>query len=1094
MKNIIFTLLALWCTLQSDAQSWTQSANLPAPGRRGAVSLTINGEVYVGGGLDSTSSLRSDFFMFDPGTNTWTQKANLPISLGGSACFTVNGKGYLVSGASGAGNVVSNAYKYDPNLDQWSAIASFPGTARENSWGFAIGDSGYVFAGYGGSELNDLWAYNTTNNTWTQKASMPSSVRSTISGFVINNIAYTGLGEYNSSANYASDMGAYHAATNSWTTIAQFPGHLRSGQICFTIGNFGYLGLGAYDSLGANVFMSDIYQYNPAANSWLQAGNFPGPGTSTATGQNVGNIIYVGLGSNAAGFQTDWWRYIYHVGVSLPAGQTVCSGSNLILNPTVSGAIAPVTYSWTSTGNTLSCNNCANPSVTLTQNSTFFLAVTDANNTVAYDTVTYTVSSTGSTIQASLTNTNISCLDPTDTTTALVTNGITPLTFQWGDGTTGTGVSPGLHTYGQAGVYIFTVIDSAGCLSSVLDTILNTSVAITLRNTVSPICLYDSSGKIFVNVTGGTAPYTYLWSTGSTTDSTTHLPAGDYAVTVTDATGCSTQFFYELNPANDVWDYYVYLSGTNPNCSNNGSLSVTPYGGTQPFSYVWNNGDSTQNIQGLAAGNYSVVVTDSSGCPRTAIAGLVFNCASNISGYVFIDSNQNCILDSNEYVISYDYVTATENTTGITYYGCTDWTGQYVITVPDTGTYNLQISTYGESCTSFSLCGNPSQNITIVHLGDSSVNNNFATTSNSGFDLTIHPGWTSADPGFQKEYWVMPYNQALTPFAGQATVVFTYDSNLIYQYSYVPTPLQLPTWDSIAHTLTWFCSNLPEGGWDWYNYRFENFFVVPATLPLGYLLQSDFWITPTTGDCDSSNNHLHFSETVIGSHDPNEKTVEPAGTIPEGDSILTYTIHFQNTGTDSTHFIVVVDTLSKSLDPTSVRNVASSSPYSKFSVTGPGILTWEFNPLRLVDSLRNPSGSKGFVTFQVKKKANVPVGTSISNTATIYFDYNSGVVTNTITDTVVVNPTTAIKLAESSNVSVRAFPNPFTDATNIVVNGLNEKFDFELYDVTGRLVKTIPAIQNKQFQVNRDDLSSGVYLYRISVNNKQVAIGKLAAQ
>ena len=1088
MKKIVFTFLATLCFFLNYAQSWTQSANLPALGRRGAISLSINGKIYVGGGLDSAGVLLSDFYMFDPGTNTWTQKANLPINLGGAACFTVNGKGYLASGASGVGNVVSNVYQYDPVFDVWTAEAAFPGTARENSYGFSVGDTGYVFAGFGGSELNDLWAYNTTNNTWTQKTSMPSSVRSTISGFVINGIAYTGLGEYNSSANYASDMGAYNAATNTWTTIAQFPGHLRSGQICFTIGNFGYVGMGEYDSLGSNVYLSDIYQYNPANNSWLRAGDFPGPGTSTATGQNVGDIIYVGLGSNAS-FQTDWWRYIYHVGVTLAPGQTVCSGSNLILNPVVAGAIAPVRYSWTATGNSLSCDTCPNPSVTLTQNSTFIIAVTDANNTVAYDTVSYAVSPTASAIQATLTNTNISCLNPTDTTTAVVANGIIPLTFQWGDGATGTGISPGLHTYGQAGVYVFTVIDSAGCLSSVLDTVVNTSVAITLGQTVSPICLYDSSGKIYVNVTGGITPYAFAWSTGATTDSIIHLPAGDYAVTVTDATGCSTQFFYELNPASDVWDYYIYLTGSEPNCSNNGSLIVTPYGGFSPFNYLWSNGATTQSIQSLGAGNYSVIVTDSAGCPRRATGSLSYNCASVISGYVFVDSNQNCSLDSSEYIIQYVYVTATSAATGYTYYGTTDWNGLYTIVVSDTGTYNLQVANYEQQCSNFTICGNPSQNITISVLGDSSANNNFGASYTSGYDLTLHPGWTSADPGFQKEYWIMPYSQANIPFSGTATIVFKYDSNLIYQYSLPP----LPAVDTIAHTLTWNYDSVPWPSFDWVNARFQTFFTVPSTLSLGYLLQSSFSITPTSGDCDSSNNFLSFSESVIGSHDPNEKTVSPAGAIPETDSVLTYTIHFQNTGTDSTHFIVVVDTLSKLLDPTSVRNVASSSPYSKFSVSGQGVVNWEFNPYRLVDSLRNPSGSKGFVTFQVKKKANVPVGTSISNTATIYFDYNDGVVTNTITDTVVVAPT-AISVVPSSGVSVQAFPNPFAEATNIIVTGLNEKFDFELYDVTGRMVKSISSIQNKQFQVNRDDLSSGVYLYRILVNNRQVAFGKLAAQ
>jgi len=1089
MKKISLTVLGFLLAYTLFAQSWTQATNIPGFGRRGAVSLTINGKIYVGGGLDSLSALIGDFYEYDPATNAWAQKGNLPANLGGCACFTINGKGYLVSGAAGGGNVVNTAYQYDPLTDTWTSIAAFPGTARENSYGFTIADTGYVFGGFGGSELNDLWAYNSTNNTWSQKASMPSSTRSTISGFVINNVAYVGLGEYNSSQNFASDIGAYNAATNTWGVIAQFPGHLRAGQVCFTIGNFGYLGFGAYDSAGITLYYNDIYQYDVAHNSWSHAGSFPGVGRSTGVSQNVGDIIYVGSGSNAVSFTRDWWRFIYHVGVSMAPGQNVCTGSQVILNPVVAGAIEPVTYNWSSTGNALSCNNCATPSVTITQNSTYYLTVTDANNTQAFDTVTYTVSSTSNGVQASLANTNISCQNPVDTTTALVSGGTIPFTFQWGDGTSGTGVSATLHTYSQSGVYVFSVTDSAGCVSSLFDTILNSSVAITVSKIVSPICLYDSSGKIFINVTGGTAPYAYTWTTGSTADSSTHLPAGDYSVTVTDINSCSTQLYYELNPAGDVWDYYVYLSGTDPNCSNNGTLTVTPYGGFTPYNYTWNNGGTTQTIQSLPAGNYSVVVTDSTGCPRVATGTLNFNCASTISGYVFIDSNQNCIFDSSESAVSFTFITATSANTGNVYYGYTDGKGGYAIVVTDTGTYNIQIANYDGTCANYAMCGNPGQNVTIAQLGDSSVNNNFTTNVTSGFDLTIHPGWTSADPGFQKEYWVMPYNQSGLPFNGTATVVFKYDSNLVYQYSLAP----LPAVDTVAHTLTWMVNNVPSPGWDWVNVRFENFFQVPTTLSLGQLLYSSFSITPTVGDCDSSNNFLHFSETVIGSHDPNEKTVEPANNISPDDSVLTYTIHFQNTGTDSTRFIIVTDTLSPYLDPASVRTLASSSPYSAFNISGKGFLSWTFNPLRLVDSITNPSGSKGFITFSVKKFKNLPLGSVISNTAYVYFDYNNAVITNTVSDTVAL-PTGVLNVKGNSAVSVKAYPNPFSQVTHISVNGISGKYDFELYDVTGRLKRRISAVDSYEFELMRNDMAAGMYFYRIVISSKQLGYGKLVIQ
>lgn len=1091
MKKIYALASLLLVILFSNAQTWSLTSTVPGTGREGAVSFVINGYIYVGGGYDSTIQ-RNDFYQYDPGTNTWAQKANLPDRLCAPGTFTLNGKGYVVSGEDPS-NVTNSVYQYDPIVDKWNTMSSFPGPGRENPVGLSVGDTGYVFGGHGGGgELNDLWAYNPNTDTWTQKASMPSSIRSSGMGFVLNGIAYMGLGEYNSSANYAPDIWGYNPATNTWTEIAQFPGHYRAGPTAFTIGKFGYVGLGGYEDNGTYIGTNDIYQYNADSNSWTPAGSFPGPPRGNSISQNVGNIIYTGTGlfDNYDNCFTDWWSYIYHVGISMTPGQTVCNGSQIILNPIVTGGIAPITYSWTSIGDTLSCYNCQNPLVTITKNDTFIISASDANNTIAADTVYYGASGAQTHIGLSLANTNISCQNPIDTTAAIVTGGISPFVFQWGDGTSGTDLSPAVHYYTDGGVFVVTVADSTGCALSAFDTIVNTNVAVSLAKVVTPICLYDSSGKIFVNVTGGTPPYTYSWTTGATADSLTNVPAGDYGVTVTDTTGCSASFVYQLNTDNDVWDYYIYLYPTSPNCTNNGSITTSVYGGTPPYSYFWSDSATTQNIQNLSAGTYNLTVTDSIGCPRKATTTLYANCASFITGYVFVDANNNCTYDSVEAVITGVSVTASAN--GNTYYGYTDWTGFYFIQVPDTGTYYMQTYLWGTSfCANLSFCGNPNQTVTIDTLGEISYPNNFATTLASGFDLTIHPGWTSADPGFQKEYWVMPYNQSFVPFTGQATVTFTFDPNLIYQFSLPPVPAYDPT----AHTLTWVVDSVPYPSWDWYNERFQSFFMVPDTLSVGYLLQSDFYISPTAGDCDTTNNHLHFSETVIGSHDPNEKIADPVSIDPN-DSVITYSIHFQNTGTDSTHFIIVVDTLSSNLEPTTVKNLASSDPYSSFTISGQGraVLTWTFNPLALPDSLMSPAASKGFVTFSVQKKNNLPEGTAITNSATIYFDYNSGVVTNTVTTTVAT--ATALKgVANNTNtVSVKAYPNPFDNYTQIVVDGLKDKYDFELFSVTGQLERKISSIQTNQFILNRDDLATGMYFYRISVTGKEAAYGKLVIE
>ena len=128
---------------------------------------------------------------------------------------------------------------------------------------------------------------------------------------------------------------------------------------------------------------------------------------------------------------------------------------------------------------------------------------------------------------------------------------------------------------------------------------------------------------------------------------------------------------------------------------------------------------------------------------------------------------------------------------------------------------------------------------------------------------------------------------------------------------------------------------------------------------------------------------------IVGSYDPNEKEVSPAGNITESDSVLTYTIHFQNTGTDTTSFIVVRDTLSQYLDPLSVINIASSHEFNEFEIAGDGILKWVFNPIFLVDSGTNEPESKGFIMFSIHKRSNLPFGTLISNNAAISNSLNS---------------------------------------------------------------------------------------------------------
>jgi len=754
---------------------------------------------------------------------------------------------------------------------------------------------------------------------------------------------------------------------------------------------------------------------------------------------------------------------------------SACGACNGHVYTVITNGTAPFGYLWNGS------DTRTNPTLCAGVNN---LTVTDANNCTG--TAQFIVNS-NSGLTATLHNSHVDCVSQVDTATLTVTGGSHLLNFYWGDGSApDSGVtSPHSHTYAGYAVYFVGVTDSLGCSYFTTDTVTNNQLQIGLVQATTATCTGFSNGSITVSAVGGTAPYHYNWNTGDSTATANNIPPGNYAVVAADNLGCSAIFSYFLAAANFEPHFYTYANFISHNCDvGSDTLIAVASGGTPPYSYLWSpTSQATDTITNLSNGQYLFRVIDSLGCEAHGSYLVANTCQWAITGTTFSDANGNCVLDSGDAPIQV-LVVAT-NSNGISYYGSSSY-GNYLITVPDSGTYQLTAYFYGY-CDQVTLCGTGQQTVTLTGTNPISANNSFGVTANGGFDLMIHPGWLQANPGFIKKYWILPYNQSLNPFTGTATVVFTYDSNLIYQYSDTP----LPVVNLAAHTLTWQVNNLPTPSLTFAN-ELVSYFMVPATLSPNYLLQSKFTITPTQGDCDSANNTIVSGDPCGGSRDPNEKDVSPAGALTENDTVLTYTIHFQNTGTAATNFVIVTDTLSPDLDPASVVTIASSAKYT-FAISGTGVLTWTFNPLFLPDSLSDVNGSKGFLRFTVKRKGNLQPGVSISNKASIYFDYNAAVVTNTVADTIA-QPTYIFEVRNNPAVEVKAFPNPFNDVTNIVVTGLTEKFAFELYDVTGRQQQSIPAINNNLFTIHRNGLAGGVYLYRIIVTGNQVGFGKLVVE
>src|SRR5207244_1919888 len=140
-------------------------------------------------------------------------------------------------------------------------------------------------------------------------------------------------------------------------------------------------------------------------------------------------------------------------------------------------------------------------------------------------------------------------------------------------------------------------------------------------------CYGYSDGSIRDTVSGGTPPYTFQWNTGDTTQNLDFDSAGTYVVTITDANACTLTDSITLSQpyllVSATIDCNYVGSGTSCSSYCDGTITVNVTGGVPPYSYLWNTGDSTQTIDSLCAGFYSVTVTDSNGCVTTASTTLI---------------------------------------------------------------------------------------------------------------------------------------------------------------------------------------------------------------------------------------------------------------------------------------------------------------------------------------------------------------------------------------------------------------------------------------------------------------------------------------
>ncbi len=244
--------------------------------------------------------------------------------------------------------------------------------------------------------------------------------------------------------------------------------------------------------------------------------------------------------------------------------------------------------------------------------------------------------------------------------------------------------------------------------------------------------------------------------------------------------------------------------------------------------------------------------------------------------------------------------------------------------------------------------------------------------------------------------------------------------------------------------------------------------------------------------------------TILDSYDPNDKLAQPRGWSEQNcvlnNEILNYKIRFQNTGSDTAYKVVLIDTLSPHFDLESFE-IGTASHRFDWQLLGDNqhsLLVCTFENIMLPDSLKDPVGSQGFVDFSVRLKPNLPPATQITNSADIYFDFNSPIQTNTTLHTVcelpLPDPQLKTKVKQGhvfdSQINILCYPNPVQNelTLRLTQSGWDTFNNLEVlfWDLTGRHINTylIEPNENQVFEtkISLSDLSAGIYIVELRSN------------
>lgn len=597
--------------------------------------------------------------------------------------------------------------------------------------------------------------------------------------------------------------------------------------------------------------------------------------------------------------------------------------------------------------------------------------------------------------------------------------------------------------------------------------------------------------------------------TGNGATTTLTLSPGSYTAIVTNSTGCQAAAIDIYIPYPDYFDtallssyqdvdgngipsvgdivhFLASITNTLDCAINNirivdgngltnttGTIATLPGGATDTTSL---SGTHTITQENINNGTFQVWmgISGTFGNNQNAYAKIFTDFSLNITNGIrliaFIDTNGDGIQNANELNFNGGEFLYTVNSGEIRHL----YAGQGEAVLYETNPQNIYDFSYdvlNQACSnSYTVNSQGYSNVTVPNLSGISTYS-FPVSITPCTDLGVYVYGQNPVPGMPYFNLVTIRNYGNQPIAS-GTLTYTKDADMSITLVSSPYAQITPT------GFTYSFINLLPGE----SQTLTVNLVAPAlpAIALGDTSTATATVTIPQGDTNEANNTDSFSSVIAGAYDPNDKAESHGGKIDiehfEPGDYLTYTIRFENTGNGNAANIVITDELEQQLNEASVKMVASSHPNYTMERTG-NVLSFKFNNINLPPSVSSESTTgKGFIVFQVMPDAGYTVGDIIENNASIFFDTNPAIVTNT-TQTEFI---TILGIDESAANSVTAYPNPVKNILNIKGDMVLTKV--EAYNILGQLALS-QNISGTEATINVQALQPGVYMVKAYSGN-----------